>query len=195
MKALTILLAGAALLASPGAFAQERTVKITGFGAKSGVVRVFGINSEAAMKAAAEEINKAGGVTLGDGSKAKFAIEFLDDRCNAEEGISVRAPHRLERRFRRGRADLLQRRRVAVRHPAEEGGRRLRHRPAIPDHRRRRRQGRACQDLRMGVPQRAERIRDVQVAVRLAQDAASRPQDHLSAASRRTSRIRMPPMA
>ena len=41
------------------------------------------------MKAAAEEINKAGGVTLGDGTKAKFTIEFLDDRCNAEEGISV----------------------------------------------------------------------------------------------------------
>jgi branched-chain amino acid transport system substrate-binding protein len=71
------------------ASAQERTVKITGFGAKSGVVRVFGINSEAALKAAAEVINNAGGVTLGDGSKAKFAIEFLDDRCNAEEGISV----------------------------------------------------------------------------------------------------------
>ena len=93
MKVLTIafaaLLAGSALLASEGALAQERTVKITGFGAKSGVVRVFGINSEAALRAAAEEINKAGGVTLGDGSKAKFAIEFLDDRCNAEEGISV----------------------------------------------------------------------------------------------------------
>src|SRR5688572_25816767 len=70
-------------------FAQERTVKITGFGAKSGVVRVFGINSEAAMKAAAEQINAAGGVTLGDGSKGTFAIEFLDDRGNAEEGISV----------------------------------------------------------------------------------------------------------
>src|SRR6185503_13756087 len=70
-------------------FAQERTVKITGFGAKSGVVRVFGINSEAAMKAAAEEINKAGGVTLGDGTKAKLTVDFLDDRCNAEEGISV----------------------------------------------------------------------------------------------------------
>ncbi|MCZ7661410.1 MAG: ABC transporter substrate-binding protein [Xanthobacteraceae bacterium] len=77
-----------ALGAAP-AFAQERTVKITGFGAKSGVVRVFGINSEAALKAAAEEINKAGGVTLGDGTKGRFAIEFLDDRCNAEEGISV----------------------------------------------------------------------------------------------------------
>ena len=71
------------------ASAQDRTVKITGFGAKSGVVRVFGVNSEAALKAAAEEINKAGGVTLGDGAKAKLTIEFLDDRCNAEEGISV----------------------------------------------------------------------------------------------------------
>ena len=87
--ALAALGAAAALaLGTPG-IAQERTVKITGFGAKSGVVRVFGINSEAALKAAAEQINTAGGVTLGDGSKAKFAIEFLDDRCNAEEGISV----------------------------------------------------------------------------------------------------------
>jgi branched-chain amino acid transport system substrate-binding protein len=83
------LLAGTALSAVGSASAQERTVKITGFGAKSGVVRVFGINSEAAMKAAAEQINSTGGITLGDGSKAKLTIEFLDDRCNAEEGISV----------------------------------------------------------------------------------------------------------
>src|SRR5262245_229922 len=92
MKRLTIgifaFLAGTTLSMSV-APAQEHTVKITGFGAKSGVVRVFGINSEAAMKAAAEEINKAGGLTLGDGTKVKFSVEFLDDRCNAEEGISV----------------------------------------------------------------------------------------------------------
>jgi branched-chain amino acid transport system substrate-binding protein len=81
--AVSVLVAGAALSVT-GAVAQERTVKITGFGAKSGVVRVFGINSEAAMKAAADEINKSGGVTLGDGTKAKFTVEFLDDRCNAE---------------------------------------------------------------------------------------------------------------
>ena len=31
--------------------AQTREVKIYGFGAKSGVVRIFGLNSEAAMKA------------------------------------------------------------------------------------------------------------------------------------------------
>src|SRR6266550_1616547 len=79
----------AGLVVTSPAGAQERTVKITGFGAKSGVVRVFGINSEAALKAAAEAINNAGGVTLGDGSKAKLTVEFLDDRCNAEEGISV----------------------------------------------------------------------------------------------------------
>lgn len=84
-----VLAAAAAALASAPAAAQERTIKIYGFGAKSGVVRIFGLNSEAAMKGAAEQINKTGGVTLGDGSKAKIAIEYLDDRCNAEEGINV----------------------------------------------------------------------------------------------------------
>ncbi len=76
------------LLAAP-ALAQERTLKIYGFGAKSGVVRIFGLNSEAAMKAAADQINKAGGVTMGDGAKAKLVVEYLDDRCNAEEGINA----------------------------------------------------------------------------------------------------------
>lgn len=74
---------------SSGAFAQGKTIKIAGFGAKSGVVRSFGINSEAAMLAAADQINKAGGVKLADGSKAKIAIDYYDDRCTAEEGISV----------------------------------------------------------------------------------------------------------
>lgn len=69
--------------------AQGREVKIYGFGAKSGVVRIFGLNSEAAMKAAADQINKAGGVTLGDGSKGKLVLEYLDDRCTAEEGINA----------------------------------------------------------------------------------------------------------
>jgi branched-chain amino acid transport system substrate-binding protein len=81
--------AAAATVAAGSALAQERTIKIYGFGAKSGVVRIFGLNSEAAMKAAAEQINKAGGVTLADGSKARLVIEYLDDRCNAEEGINA----------------------------------------------------------------------------------------------------------
>ena len=84
-----IAFAVALAFAATGALAQEKTIKIAGFGAKSGVVRGFGINSEAAMLAAADQINKAGGVQLADGSKAKFAVEFLDDRCTAEEGISV----------------------------------------------------------------------------------------------------------
>ena len=80
--------AATVVLAAP-AMAQERTLKIYGLGAKSGVVRIFGLNSEAAMKAAADQINKAGGVTMGDGVKAKLVIEYLDDRCNAEEGINA----------------------------------------------------------------------------------------------------------
>jgi len=50
--------------------AQERTVKITGFGAKSGVVRVFGINSEAAMKAAAEAINNSAALRSATAARA-----------------------------------------------------------------------------------------------------------------------------
>jgi branched-chain amino acid transport system substrate-binding protein len=69
--------------------AQEREIKLSGFGAMSGVVRSFGVNSKAALEAAADEINKAGGVKLGDGAKGKIVIDYFDDRCNAEEGISV----------------------------------------------------------------------------------------------------------
>jgi branched-chain amino acid transport system substrate-binding protein len=81
--------ASVALAFATGALAQEKTITIAGFGAKSGVVRSFGINSEAAMLAAADQINKAGGVKLADGSKAKIKIDYYDDRCTAEEGISV----------------------------------------------------------------------------------------------------------
>jgi branched-chain amino acid transport system substrate-binding protein len=76
-------------LCAGSAFAQDKTIKIAGFGAKTGPVRSFGVNSEAALLAAADVINKSGGVKLADGSKAKIAIEFYDDRCTGEEGISV----------------------------------------------------------------------------------------------------------
>jgi len=84
-----IAVAIAVALAAGSAYAQEKTLKIAGFGAKSGVVRSFGINSEAALTAAADVINKQGGVKLADGSSAKLVVEFYDDRCSAEEGISV----------------------------------------------------------------------------------------------------------
>ena len=89
-RRLGLVLGATALVATTTlATAQEKTFKIYGIGAKSGVVRIFGLNSEAAMKAAAAEINNTGGVTLGDGSKAKLVIEYLDDRCSPEEGINA----------------------------------------------------------------------------------------------------------
>ena len=84
-----LALAVALAFAASGAFAQEKTIKITGFGAKTGPVRSFGVNSEAAIRAAADQINKQGGVKLADGSKGKIEVDFLDDGCNAEQGISV----------------------------------------------------------------------------------------------------------
>jgi len=93
MKKSTLLL-GAAVVALAGfaaapAMSQERTIKIAGFGAKTGPVRSFGVNSEAAMRAAAAEINAKGGVKLADGSKAKIVVSFDDDRCQAEDGINI----------------------------------------------------------------------------------------------------------
>ena len=89
IRAVPAVAAATVLLGALPVQAQERTVKIYGFGAKSGVVGIFGQQSEAAMQAAAALINKAGGVTMGDGTKARLVIEYLDDRCTAEEGINA----------------------------------------------------------------------------------------------------------
>jgi branched-chain amino acid transport system substrate-binding protein len=91
VKKIALAVSAAFALGALGApaYAQEKTIKIAGFGAKTGPVRSFGVNSEAAMLAAADTLNKAGGVKLADGSKAKIAIDFYDDGCNAEQGISV----------------------------------------------------------------------------------------------------------
>ena len=78
----------AASMAQP-ACAEDRVVKIGGFGAKSGVLRPFGDNSEAAMLAAAALINRAGGVKLADGVKAKMVVEYRDDKCDPVQGVAV----------------------------------------------------------------------------------------------------------
>ena len=89
-RLLTIAAAfGVAMSVGTAADAADRTVKIAGFGAMSGVVRSFGINTDAVLRAAAKAINDAGGVKLADGSMAPIEVTFDDDRCNAEEGISV----------------------------------------------------------------------------------------------------------
>jgi len=89
MKLSTLMTASALALLAVPATAQDRTISIAGFGAASGVVGIFGQNSGAAMAAAVEQINAEGGVTLADGSSARIVTEYYDDRCNAEEGISV----------------------------------------------------------------------------------------------------------
>jgi branched-chain amino acid transport system substrate-binding protein len=76
-------------LMAQSAVAQDRVIKIGGFGAKSGVLRPFGDNSEAAMLAAAAIINRAGGVRLADGVKVKMVVEYRDDKCDPNQGVAI----------------------------------------------------------------------------------------------------------
>ena len=58
------------------AHAAERPIKIAAFGALTGPVKSFGINSRAALEAAVDRINRDGGVTLSDGATGRFEISY-----------------------------------------------------------------------------------------------------------------------
>jgi len=83
-------LATGVLLAGPcAAHPQARTIKISAFGALTGPVRSFGINSRAALSAASKRIDAAGGIRLADGSVGHFAITYDDDHCKPEDGMAL----------------------------------------------------------------------------------------------------------
>jgi branched-chain amino acid transport system substrate-binding protein len=67
----------------------EQTISIAGWGAKSGPLRSFGVNSEAVMKAAVKEVNDTGGIKLADGTQAALEYNYYDSACNAEQAIAV----------------------------------------------------------------------------------------------------------
>ena len=69
--------------------AAERTVQLAGWGAKSGPLRSFGVNSEAVLNAAIQAVNDAGGIKMGDGVMAKIELSYFDSACNAEQGIAI----------------------------------------------------------------------------------------------------------
>ena len=66
------------------------TLKVLGWGAKSGPLKSFGVNSEAALRSAVAEINSAGGVRMGDGSMApREVIGYEDSACKQDEAIAI----------------------------------------------------------------------------------------------------------
>lgn len=69
--------------------AETRVIKIAGFGALSGPARSFGVNSRAALIAAATRINASGGVRLADGAIGKFEVSYADDHCSATDAIGL----------------------------------------------------------------------------------------------------------
>lgn len=79
-----ILLLTIIFLMPTGSGAQEKPIII---GAPLSTAFLYGWDAERGMKLAAEEINKAGGVTVG-GKKHPFAVEVIDTR-DLEPGVPV----------------------------------------------------------------------------------------------------------
>ena len=87
IKTLKLATLAFATILAGGAVAD--TIKIAGWGAKSGPLRSFGVNSEAIIKAAIDRVNENGGVKLANGSMAKMSYDYYDSACNAEQGIAI----------------------------------------------------------------------------------------------------------
>jgi branched-chain amino acid transport system substrate-binding protein len=69
--------------------AQRRPIKVAAFGTLTGPVKSFGINSRAALQAAAATIEAAGGVKLKDGSIGYFDVTYTDDHCKPDDAIAI----------------------------------------------------------------------------------------------------------
>jgi branched-chain amino acid transport system substrate-binding protein len=82
---------GCATLLCGASYGQQRPVaiKIYAFGALTGPVSSFGINSRAALLAAARRIDETGGVRLADGSIGRFDIAYADDHCKPDDAIAL----------------------------------------------------------------------------------------------------------
>jgi branched-chain amino acid transport system substrate-binding protein len=80
-----------ALLTLPGgvvAFQSEGTLRIGGMWALSGGAAFFGKAALGLGTLAVDEINEAGGVTVG-GKRVKLTMHAQDDACNAEQGLAA----------------------------------------------------------------------------------------------------------
>ena len=78
-----------ATLATSGVAAADQVIQIAGWGAQSGPLRSFGVNSNAVLQAAVDEVNSSGGIMLEDGTIATLEYEYYDSACSAEQAIAV----------------------------------------------------------------------------------------------------------
>ena len=89
-KVVSVGLVSCALSLSALTSSADRSVKVLGWGAQSGPLKSFGVNSETALRSAVAEINAAGGVKLGDGSMAPIeVIGYEDSACKKDQNIAI----------------------------------------------------------------------------------------------------------
>lgn len=77
-----------AVQAQPAA-REERTIELAAYWPMTGPSRIAGTIDEVVLKAVISEVNNAGGVKLADGAIGKFKYTIFDDRCKADEGLTI----------------------------------------------------------------------------------------------------------
>lgn len=87
--ALLAVLAAPSLARAQTPSSQPRRVHIAAIGALTGPVRSFGENSRAALRAAADSIDRAGGVRLANGERAMIEVTYVDGHCRPGDGIDL----------------------------------------------------------------------------------------------------------
>ena len=86
----SVVLLGTLLLwpAWAGAFQEEGTVRVGGMWALSGPAAFFGKSSHGLARLAVDEINEAGGLSVG-GKRVKMQLYVEDEACSPEQGLAV----------------------------------------------------------------------------------------------------------
>ena len=87
-KMIASLMTAALLALFPAGYAESSEVVIGGMAPTTGNVATFGVGQRNAYELAVEELNAAGGLTVG-GTKSEVRLVFEDEQNSPEVGATV----------------------------------------------------------------------------------------------------------
>ena len=165
----SVAVAALIAFAPPASVAAERTVKIAGWGAKSGPLRSLRRQLRGRAHGGGAVDQRCGWREAGRRHHGHDGVRLSRLRLQCRSGDLRRAQGRVaERGAGRHRSDLFRCGGGHVRHLPEDGGRRFGYRPPVPHPHRHRDSSRPRQEVPVDLSQRAQRDHHVRRAVQVA---------------------------